>query len=72
MLWINRAKQRYYRVVITHDLFGNLCLIRTWGSLIDSRGGCKTDIVEGEQTLTAQINIINNQRKQRDYFLVSE
>jgi hypothetical protein len=67
MLWINHEKQRYYRVVISHDLFGNLCLIRTWGSLIDSRGGSKTDIVGGDQSLIAQIEIIKRQRMRREY-----
>ncbi len=72
MLWINRTKQRYYRLTVNRDLFGDLCLVRTWGSLVDDRGGSKTEVLGNERSLASQVNVIKKQRQQREYKLVDE
>lgn len=72
LLWINSHKQRYYKVVVTHDLFGEVCLIRLWGSLITDRGGCKSDIVQNDESLSLMIQSIKQQRQRRDYRLIIE
>ncbi|ODS23606.1 hypothetical protein AB835_08315 [Candidatus Endobugula sertula] len=51
MLWIHEQKQRYYRLTVNRDLFGDLCLVRTWGSLVDDRGGSKTEVLDNERSL---------------------
>lgn len=48
-LWNNPVKRRYYRVQVMFDLFGDLCLVRSWGSLDTARGNSKVELLAGWQ-----------------------
>ena len=37
--WENRSLRRYYQAVLRQNLFGELELMRMWGSLDHARGG---------------------------------
>ncbi|ODS22760.1 hypothetical protein AB835_12300 [Candidatus Endobugula sertula] len=63
MLWIHEQKQRYYRLTVNRDLFGDLCLVRTWGSLVDDCGGSKTEVLDNERSLASQMHVIKKQRQ---------
>jgi len=67
--WINKEKQRYYRIVISQDLLGDWIVTKSWGSMITSAGrvvhiACET--YEMAAILVKKIEII---RKNRGYIL---
>lgn len=72
MLWINHEKQRYYRATVSCDLFGNLCVMRIWGSLFGDRCGSKVDVLDDESQLAACIDTIKKQRDKRQYHLIQK
>jgi len=44
--WVHPQKRRWYTILLHRDLFGDLVLIRAWGSLDSQRGGEKKEILE--------------------------
>ena len=71
MRWEKHENQRYYEVLVDHDLFG--CVVtRIWGSKGTSLGRIVhrpcCDFEEGK----SQMMVINKQRQQRGYVLVTQ
>ena len=65
--WHHPEKRRYYKAFLQYDLFGELCLVREWGSMDTGRGNFDQlpcpDIEAARQALRA----LRRRRKQRGY-----
>lgn len=70
-LWKNPAKRRYYRVQIAPDLFGELCLVRSWGSLDTARGNSKTEVLPSWQDAQRHLSKIGKERTRKGYQRIS-
>jgi predicted DNA-binding WGR domain protein len=66
-LWKNPAKRRYYRVQIAPDLFGDLCLVRSWGSLDTARGNSKLEVLPRWQEAQRHLDKISKERARKGY-----
>ena len=66
-LWINPKKRRYYRVYLCIDLFGDIFLQRTWGSLNTAHSGSREELLECWQSGLDRLEVIKKQRSQRGY-----
>ena len=69
-LWINPIKRRYYRAYLCTDLFGDIFLQRSWGSLITAQSGTKQELLKSWQSGLDRLDVIKKQRGQRGYELV--
>lgn len=65
--WKNPATRRYYRVQIAVDLFGALCLVRSWGSLDTARGNSKMVLMRSWQEAHTQLGKISKERTRKGY-----
>ncbi|MDX9987387.1 MULTISPECIES: WGR domain-containing protein [Thiothrix] len=65
--WSHAVKRRYYRVDIAPDLFGDLCMVRSWGSLDTARGNSKMELVPCWQVATQRLEQIAKERLRRGY-----
>lgn len=68
--WSHAVKRRYYRVDIAPDLFGDLCMVRSWGSLDTARGNSKMELVPCWQVATQRLEQIGKERLRRGYTLI--
>lgn len=68
-LWHHFEKRRYYRVYLIRDLWGQKCIVRSWGSLDTHSGGFKIMNLE-ESSFKEAIERINRMRLKRGYVLV--
>lgn len=66
-LWKNPTTRRYYRVQVAADLFGDLCLVRYWGSLDTARGNSKTEVLPSWQEAQRHLSKISKERIRRGY-----
>ncbi len=66
-LWKNPATRRYYRVIVAPDLFGELNLIRVWGSLDNARGNHKTERLADWQEVNTRLEQISKERRRKGY-----
>ena len=66
-LWKNPLKRRYYRVQVAPDLFGELCLVRSWGSLDTARGNCKMERLHDWQEAKRRVARVGKERVRRGY-----
>lgn len=71
MYFINEAQRKYYKTSISHDLFGQMVVIRDYGSLDSKRHSRKTSPVSGERDATALLDKIRKVRERRGYVLKS-
>ena len=67
--WVNATKRRYYRLYIVKDLLGDLCIVRTWGSLDNPTGAHLTHSLLDPVDFERQIKKIIQQRQRRGYQL---
>ncbi|HRJ52258.1 MAG TPA: WGR domain-containing protein [Candidatus Thiothrix moscowensis] len=65
--WRHPGKRRYYRVQVFPDLFGSLCLVRSWGSLDNARGNCKTEPITDWQEAQRRFKRISQERLRNGY-----
>lgn len=70
MLWHHLEKRRYYRVYVQQDLWGNTCMIRSWGSLDTAAGNYRIDPLASNQVVSDALNEIGKRRRQRNYIQV--
>lgn len=66
-LWNNPETRRYYRVQVAPDLFGDLCLVRSWGSLDTARGNSKLEVLPDWQEAQRHLHKIGKERARRGY-----
>jgi hypothetical protein len=45
LAFIHKGKQRWYTISLHRDMFGELVITRTWGSLHSAQGGTASDPV---------------------------
>jgi predicted DNA-binding WGR domain protein len=70
-LWKNPETRRYYRVQVAPDLFGDLCLVRSWGSLDTARGNSKLEVLPGWQEAQRHLDKISKERIRKGYHKIS-
>ncbi len=66
-LWIHPEKRRYYRVWLSRDLFGMICLHCTWGGLDSARGGEKREVFSDWQAAREKLELVAKRRRQHGY-----
>ena len=70
--WENRSLRRYYQAVLQQNLFGELELMRMWGSLDHAHGGMLcvpiADMADGKMALCE----VARHRKKRGYVQTTE
>jgi predicted DNA-binding WGR domain protein len=66
-LWIHPEKRRYYRVWLSRDLLGMICLHCSWGGLDSARGGEKREVFSDWQKAREKLELVGKQRKQHGY-----
>jgi hypothetical protein len=71
LLWVNQAKRRYYRLRCCRDLFGEIYLVRTWGSLDSGRSNVKIHYLSPSE-LSPLVKSIVKRRENRGYRLSRE
>jgi len=69
--WVHPEKRRWYTVIATSDLFGDLVLIRSWGSLDNQRGGEMREILSSKEEIKDRLRIIAKQRRRHGYLRCS-
>lgn len=65
--WKNPTTRRYYRVQIAPDLFGELCLVRSWGSMDTARGNSKMELLRSWQEAQQHLSKISKERTRKGY-----
>ncbi|MTW22600.1 WGR domain-containing protein [Allochromatium palmeri] len=65
--WIHSEKQRYYSVVLVHDLFDQWTLIQCWGALGSHLGRLRIVHVASKQAGLKHIEAISKRRRQHGY-----
>jgi hypothetical protein len=68
LFWISKSN-KYYRVVITRDLFNQLLLTQEWGSLSCKLGGDKITSYFHENEMRDILRSILLKRAKRGYIL---
>lgn len=69
--WIHPQKRRWYTVYLIRDLFGDLILIRTWGSLDTQRGGEQRLLLNRPEDALPLLTTTANARKRHGYRLIN-
>jgi predicted DNA-binding WGR domain protein len=69
-IWINMEKRRYYRAVVQLDLFGDLTITRSWGSLDNNRGQVRTETINTYDQGKKIMGDIEKRRNYRGYISV--
>ena len=69
--WENREKQRYYRVILAKDLFGEWIITKIWGGLNKAGGGAKHVPCQTFELGIKLIEKISKTRDQRGYTRIS-
>ncbi len=68
--WLNRAKDRFYKIKVKKNDDNNLVLDYHWGSCISKRGGTKSIILCSQEEAQKTIDLMMKRRKSRGYELV--
>lgn len=71
-LWINPNKRRYYRVMLSHDLFDSIVLHCMWGGLDSAKGGDSREVFSDAETANEKLEKIRKRRQQHGYHLVKQ
>lgn len=69
--WLNRAKERFYRIEVKKYGNNGLVLDYHWGSCISNRGGKKNILLFSEEEAKKTIEQVMKRRKSRGYELVA-
>jgi predicted DNA-binding WGR domain protein len=70
--WLNRAKDRFYKITIEQNTPDNLVLYYQWGSNNSNRGGRKSVSVCSEEEVKNTIDNMMKRRKSRGYELIAQ
>jgi len=65
----NDQKRRFYKVFVGQDLFGDMVLIRQWGSLDNRQGNCQQSIISLSELIPLVSGIVK-EREKRGYVLI--
>jgi ADP-dependent phosphofructokinase/glucokinase len=68
--FINAANGRTYRLLVQHDLFGDLEIIQCWGSTLSGHGGFKIQPVASAEECEKQLTRQRSLRQRRGYLPV--
>jgi len=66
-LWVNALKRRYYRAYLSTDLFGQICLQCSWGSLDSLKGGSRVEYPTHWAEGLSRLDAIDKRRHQHGY-----
>ncbi len=69
--WLNRAKERFYKIEVKKNGHDGLVLDYHWGSCISNRGGKKNIFMCSEQEAQKTIEQMMKRRKSRGYELIA-
>ena len=61
---------RRYKILVQHDLFGGLEIVRIWSASSSARGGYKVDPMSSMQECERRLTSIRSVRRRRGYVLV--
>lgn len=65
--WQSTSKARYYSIHLQPTLFGEWSVTRSWGSIYNHLGKCKTMFFSSIDAAKAEIEKLQRQRKYRGY-----
>jgi predicted DNA-binding WGR domain protein len=65
--WENPHNQRYYRVAVEQDIFGQWVIISTWGGKIRASGRSKGRVLANREEGLRLLEQATAQRKSRHY-----
>jgi WGR domain. len=68
-LWINPDKRRYYRVILSRDLFDATVLHCMWGGLDSATGNDSHEVFSDAASAHEKLERIRKRRQQRGYRL---
>ncbi len=69
--WLNRAKERFYKIEVQKDDVYGVVLNYHWGSCNTNRGGKKNIFVCSEEEAQKTIDQMMKRRKSRGYELIA-
>lgn len=69
--WLNKAKERFYKIEVKDNGCLGLVLHYHWGSCVSNRGGEKSVFLCNEEEAKKTINEMMKRRKSRGYELVA-
>lgn len=70
-LWLNKAKQRFYEIVVQRNASHSIILNYHWGSCLTNRGGKKEMYVLSKEEAQKTIDKLMKRRKSRGYELIT-
>lgn len=70
--WINKEKQRYYKILFAQDLFGHWVVTKAWGGLNHAHGGMRKVTCFSYEEGMKIIKKIFVQRKRRGYCIINQ
>ena len=65
---ILETTERYYKIILTRDLLGDLVVMCFWGGKENSRGGCRSVMVSDVEAGEKLIQDIIKKRRKRGYY----
>jgi hypothetical protein len=65
--WENPHNQRYYRVAVEQDIFGQWVIISTWGGIIRASGRSKGRVLASREEGLLLLEKVDAERKSRHY-----
>ena len=60
-------EDKFYYVTINNNLYGEICVLRAWGSTRNKRGGKKIHYFATEEEVELLLKKITSRRKYRGY-----
>ena len=70
-LYLYESEQRYYKIILQRDLFGDWSVMRIYGGRYSKRGGSKMDNHLTYEEAISKIKLVDKQRRKRGYKLVN-
>jgi predicted DNA-binding WGR domain protein len=69
--WEHPEKQRFYRVIVSKDLLGDLVLTKVWGGINQSSGKISHHPCSSQQIALTTIESLLKARAKKGYLLIN-